>query len=195
MLSASDYTSLGRFNICAPTGPSGPRGATGASGSNGNTGPSGSSGPSGATGPSGSPGGTGPSGPGGVPVGGIILWSGSTSSVPTNWNLCDGTNGTPNLRDKFVVGAGTTYSVAQTGGSTSVTLTANNIPPHAHGLSSNGQNFDGGGSISSVQPFYNGDNVKTGSTIYDSSGTAVGGPSAINITPPFYALAYIMRTA
>jgi hypothetical protein len=52
-----------------------------------------------------------------VPTGIIVLWSGATTSVPKGWALCDGTNGTPNLRDKFVVGAGSTYAVAATGGS------------------------------------------------------------------------------
>jgi len=42
---------------------------------------------------------------GGVPIGGIILWSGTVASIPASWQLCDGTNGTPDLRDKFVVGA------------------------------------------------------------------------------------------
>jgi hypothetical protein len=54
---------------------------------------------------------------GAVPVGGIILWSGATTTIPAGWQLCDGTNGTPDLRDRFVVGAGSTYAVAATGGS------------------------------------------------------------------------------
>lgn len=52
-----------------------------------------------------------------VPVGGIIMWSGAVVDIDDGWQLCDGTNGTPNLRDKFVVGAGTTYAVGATGGS------------------------------------------------------------------------------
>lgn len=62
-----------------------------------------------------------------VPIGGIILWSGSVASIPLNWQLCDGTNGTPNLRDRFVVGAGTTYNPGDTGGAVSQDLT------HTHG--------------------------------------------------------------
>jgi hypothetical protein len=53
---------------------------------------------------------------GSVPVGGIILWSGSTATIPAGWQLCDGTNSTPDLRDRFVIGAGNTYAVAATGG-------------------------------------------------------------------------------
>ena len=55
-----------------------------------------------------------------IPIGGIIMWSGSIVSIPNGWRLCDGTNGTPDLRDKFVVGAGNVYSVNDTGGTTDV---------------------------------------------------------------------------
>jgi hypothetical protein len=40
-----------------------------------------------------------------IPIGCITLWSGSVLSIPSGWRLCDGTNGTPDLRDKFVIGA------------------------------------------------------------------------------------------
>lgn len=58
-----------------------------------------------------------------IPVGGIILWSGSIASIPTGWALCNGSNGTPNLTDKFIIGAGNSYNVGNTaavinGGST-----------------------------------------------------------------------------
>lgn len=56
-----------------------------------------------------------------IPTGIISLWYGSIASVPSGWYLCDGTNGTPDLRDRFIVGAGSTYSVAATGGSATVT--------------------------------------------------------------------------
>jgi hypothetical protein len=51
------------------------------------------------------------------PTGGIILWSGSVASIPSGWALCNGSNGTPDLRNRFVVGAGSTYAVDATGGS------------------------------------------------------------------------------
>lgn len=70
-----------------------------------------------------------------LPAGVITLWSGSIVSIPAGWYLCDGTNGTPNLRDRFVVGAGTTYAVGATGGSASVTLDATMIPGHTHTFS------------------------------------------------------------
>lgn len=67
-----------------------------------------------------------------VPVGGIIMWSGSIVSIPATWALCDGTNGTPDLRDRFIVGAGSTYAVADTGGAATVTLDVTMIPSHTH---------------------------------------------------------------
>lgn len=54
-----------------------------------------------------------------VPIGGIIQWSGSIANIPDHYQMCDGTNGTPDLRDKFVIGAGDSYSVNDSGGSDS----------------------------------------------------------------------------
>lgn len=51
-----------------------------------------------------------------IPTGGIIMWSGAIGSIPTGYVICDGTNGTPDLRDRFIVGAGNSYSVGNTGG-------------------------------------------------------------------------------
>ena len=70
-----------------------------------------------------------------MPVGGIIIWSGSASAIPTGWLLCDGTNSTPNLRDRFIVGAGSTYAVNATGGAATVTLAEANLPSHLHSVS------------------------------------------------------------
>jgi hypothetical protein len=53
-----------------------------------------------------------------IPTGMISLWYGAIGSIPTGWYLCDGANGTPDLRDRFIVGAGSTYSVSATGGFT-----------------------------------------------------------------------------
>lgn len=73
-----------------------------------------------------------------MPRGGIILWSGSIATIPIGWLLCDGTGGTPNLRDRFVVGAGSTYAVGATAGATTATLVAANLPPHAHSGTTDG---------------------------------------------------------
>ena len=46
-----------------------------------------------------------------VPSGGVILWHGASNAVPKGWAICDGTNGTPDLRDRFVIGAGGKYGL------------------------------------------------------------------------------------
>ena len=56
-----------------------------------------------------------------VPSGFIGMWSGSASTIPTGWALCDGTNGTPNLTDRFVLGAGKAYQPGATGGAATAT--------------------------------------------------------------------------
>ena len=76
----------------------------------------------------------------GVPAGIITIWSGSTASVPSGWALCDGANGTPDLRDRFIVGAGSAYAVGATGGSNTVTLDETQIPGHTHFVSGNTDN-------------------------------------------------------
>jgi hypothetical protein len=74
-----------------------------------------------------------------VPSGAIMMWSGSIASIPAGWYLCNGTNGTPDLRDRFIVGAGSTYAVNATGGSANATL-----PSHTHSVVGNtsGQSAD-----------------------------------------------------
>lgn len=71
----------------------------------------------------------------GTPTGVIALWSGSIASIPSGWALCDGANGTPDLRDRFVVGAGNSYSVGATGGAATVSLSEANLPSHTHSVS------------------------------------------------------------
>lgn len=67
-----------------------------------------------------------------VPVGGIIMFSGDVGSLSTSWALCDGSNGTPDLRGRFVVGAGGGYSQGDTGGADEVTLTEQQLASHSH---------------------------------------------------------------
>jgi hypothetical protein len=61
-----------------------------------------------------------------MPTGFIGMWSGSIATIPTGWLLCNGTNGTPDLRDRFIVGAGSTYAVAATGGSANAVVVTHN---------------------------------------------------------------------
>jgi len=62
----------------------------------------------------------------------IIMWAGDVNQIPVGWALCDGQNGTPDLRDRFIVGAGSNYGVKTTGGQATVTLTEAQMPPHRH---------------------------------------------------------------
>ena len=73
-----------------------------------------------------------------MPVGGIIMWSGMTSNIPSGWALCNGQNGTPDLRDRFIIGAGSSYQAGSTGGAAAVRLSADQLPAHSHTFS-NGQ--------------------------------------------------------
>jgi microcystin-dependent protein len=70
-----------------------------------------------------------------LPSGFIGLWSGSVAAIPSGWALCDGTAGTPNLRNRFVMGAGDTYAPGATGGAATATLVLENIPAHTHTIS------------------------------------------------------------
>ena len=67
-----------------------------------------------------------------VPQGSIIPWYGSIGNVPKGFALCDGKIGTPDLRDTFLVGAGNSYKLGNTGGVNMVTLTIAQMPSHEH---------------------------------------------------------------
>jgi microcystin-dependent protein len=73
-----------------------------------------------------------------VPTGFIGMWSGSLATIPAGWGLCDGTSGRPDLRNRFIVGAGSGYAVGVTGGADVVTLTESNLPAHTHTVSASG---------------------------------------------------------
>lgn len=136
-----------------------------------------------------------------IPAGLISLWSGSIGSIPVGWYLCDGTNGTPDLRDRFIVGAGTTYAVTATGGSTdsvvvSHTHTATVTDPgHFHNYSY--VSFPIGtsyvGYSGNPNPSYSSQPTTTNTTGISvaNSSTGVSGTNA-NL-PPYYALAYIQK--
>jgi hypothetical protein len=135
-----------------------------------------------------------------IPAGGIIIWSGSTGSVPATWFLCDGTNGTPDLRDRFVIGAGNTYAVNATGGSANAvvvshTHTATSTvtdPGHFHAVSAANTAGSAAFGTSSGGGTLNTDSKVTGITVATTNATA--GVSGTNANlPPYYALAYIMK--
>lgn len=175
-----------------------------------------------------------------VPAGGIIMWSGSTGSIPSGWFLCNGSNGTPDLRNRFVVGAGGSYGVGATGGADSVTLSTSQMPAHSHSgstssagshshtfsgttstigdhthdeyhYSTNGSGDgvgpgasccggtvkDGGintGPAGSHSHTFSGTTNSTGAHTHTVSVGNTGGGASHENRPPYYALAYIMKS-
>jgi microcystin-dependent protein len=137
-------------------------------------------------------------GPGSFPLGAIVLWHGSAASIPDGWKLCDGQNGTPDLRDRFVVGAGHDYAKGDQDGTKEVLLSENELPQHRH-------EYVGDDALAGIEPGCS-TAIRTTSTRYDAEsnhganwysqvyGTSyVGGNVAHENRPPFYALCYIMR--
>jgi len=105
----------------------------------------------------------------------ICLWQGAVIDIPTGWALCDGNNGTPDLRDKFINGAGGALAPGATGGTTN----------HTHAFTSDGHfhtltllNYLNAGAYASIET-----DTKTDSGTTDPE----------DHIPPYYALAYIMR--
>jgi hypothetical protein len=133
-----------------------------------------------------------------IPTGVIVMWSGSIASIPSGWLICDGSNSTPDLRNRFIVGAGSTYSVAGTGGSADAIVVSHTHtatvtdPGHAHtfvyepGLAQGGSGRNG---VGGTTPFATNSQV-TGISVSNST-TGSSGTNA-NL-PPYYALAYIMK--
>jgi hypothetical protein len=111
-----------------------------------------------------------------VPSGVIAIWSGAIVNIPIGWVICDGNNSTPDLRNRFVVGAGSTYAVGATGGATT----------HTHTFITDGHDHDIGAGID----FGAGPNFDDLTSAETDSGTTNAGSSL----PPYYALAYIMKS-
>ena len=155
-----------------------------------------------------------------APRGVIVMWSGATNAVPAGWVLCNGANGTPDLRDRFIVGAGKTYSVGAMGGKNEVALTKDQMPNHTHAFvmdnqvgeydvpksrgnpDKTGKNsgwMDGGTGYKSS--FSSSDKQQarryfTGTAGGDATDTVVGTDGkayAHENRPPYYALCFIMK--
>lgn len=132
-----------------------------------------------------------------LPIGAIIIWSGSIYAIPTNWALCDGTNGTPDLTDRFVIGAGGSRAVGLQGGSADTTL-----PTHSHAfkdayyIESSGNSANAiDGVIQLPEPHVGSNATDPDNDVlfYRNTTTDNSGSSGTNKNlPPFYALAYIM---
>jgi len=139
-----------------------------------------------------------------IPSGLIAMWSGSIGSIPSGWYLCDGSNGTPNLTDRFIIGAGSSYSVNGTGGSASTTLVTNNLPAHTHTATvtdpghfhtydrTNGTSGQSGGGASVISG-YTTTNTSTATTGISVTNSSTGSGTSFSILPPYYALAFIQK--
>lgn len=130
-----------------------------------------------------------------IPLGAILMWSGS--DIPTGWALCDGTNGTPNLTDRFVLGKSATRPIGMKDGAETVTLSLDEIPSHTHSASLELKVREGAVNSSAKEYGIQKDNVSDTSrdatiTRSPTIGSA-GGGKAHNNMPPYYVLAFIMR--
>jgi len=114
----------------------------------------------------------------------IMLWSGAIVNIPAGWILCDGGGGSPDLRDNFVVGAGNTYAVDAVGGEATHVLTIAEMPAHTHNHPK-----DINECPDDAGPH---DIIGDGANVTPTSST--GGGAAHNNLPPYYAIAYIMKT-
>lgn len=125
-----------------------------------------------------------------IPTGVILLWSGAISAIPTGWTICDGTAGTPNLTDRFVIHADAdaagTNNVGDTGGVSTHTLTTGEMPAHTHEVP--GKN---NGVITTAANFPRADTLELDGNVNTLS---AGGGGAHTNRDKFYALAYIMKT-
>lgn len=125
-----------------------------------------------------------------IPAGMIMIWSGAQTDIPYGWMLCNGDNGTPDLTDKFVLGAGNNYNVGAYGGEVEHILTIEEIPTHQHAYLRHQFDRNDTGSDTGLDVY--GANNKSLPQVVDSTDSA-GGGAAHNNMPPYYALCYIMK--
>lgn len=146
-----------------------------------------------------------------VPSGGIIIWSGAANAIPSGWVLCNGANSTPDLRDRFVVGAGSSYAVGATGGSkdaivvahthTATSTSSVSDPGHTHLIWGDGssQTWAGAGGFQTMnkqwlEAWVSTEAASTGVSVSTTTAIASSGSSGTNANlPPYYALCYIMK--
>ena len=137
----------------------------------------------------------------------IMLWSGSSATIPSGWLLCDGSNSTPDLRNRFVVGATSTYAVGATGGSAdaivvSHTHTGTTSANGSHSHDIQGQDNQAApnglcGELANIENYGYGCATRSTSTVGNHTHTFTtdsSGSSGTNANlPPYYALCYIMK--
>lgn len=147
------------------------------------------------------------------PSGGIIMWSGAANNIPPFWRLCDGTNGTPDLRNRFIVGAGDAYAVGATGGSANAAVISHShtastsITDPGHNHTNDAYNRilkeDGQGTGTAFDATANGEpNIQVSATM-SSASTGISATTTVDTAgdsgtnanlPPYYALCFIMKT-
>jgi len=111
-----------------------------------------------------------------LPVGAIILWSGAVAAIPTGFILCNGSGGSPDLRNTFVIGAGSTYAPSNTGGATTVTLAEANLPAHTHAVNITSQATSHTHSASTNET-----GAHTHTINFTNQGDAFGGTPAMSV--------------
>ena len=139
-----------------------------------------------------------------IPTGFIGMWSGSADAIPSGWWLCNGENGTPDLRDRFIIGAGGSHAAGSAGGNATqtvtlsgqtgaTTLTVEQMPSHAHAVQ--GCSFEGSGA-----PLFTGrsnqinlTNATTSAGGSQPHAHSLTGTADVSILPPYYALCFIMK--
>ena len=126
-----------------------------------------------------------------IPAGIIVMWSGAANAIPDGWALCDGTHG-PDLRDRFIVGAGRNYSVNDVGGEATHTLTSLEMPKHTHSYTfytaDLGASWDDDAYFFDYSEHYKRDSNKKSKTT-----ESAGGGQPHNNLPPYYALCFIIK--
>lgn len=107
-------------------------------------------------------------------IGTIIIWQGSKETVPDSWSLCDGSNGTPDLRNRFLVGNSVGLPLGSSGGSDS----------HDHDFTGDGHTH--------ILP--GGPDIQTGTGLNDNThgNSIVGTTDPKSNLPPWYSLCFIM---
>lgn len=110
-----------------------------------------------------------------IPYGTIVIWHGAVVDIPPGFHLCDGNNGTPDLRNQFIVCAGDAFNPGDNGGSNTHTHIINTVG-HSHTLPA-------------------GTAFEIGNDYFDVTSTTAPSGSADerNHLPPYYSLCYIMR--
>jgi microcystin-dependent protein len=135
-----------------------------------------------------------------IPSGLIAMWSGSAANIPGGWALCNGANGTPNLTNRFIIGAGNTYAVNATGGSKIYNLSHTHTGPnHTHtysgttGTPSDENDREDSHADNNTPGRYHTHTYSGTTAAAGTENTGIGGSATQDIMPPYYALCFIMK--